>query len=102
MIPSPENVRTSHDFTGTFAIDSPESAIKEEYQDSPVIDTPESVIKEEYQDSPCCVDSLTSDQSILDTKYNMVDYDSSDSQDSDDSRLSNRLTSYQNGPRLIP
>ena len=95
VIPSPENIRNSHDFTDIFTIDSPESVRKEEYHDSLVIDTPESVIKDEYHISK----AIPSDQIITDTKYNMIAHESSDTQDSDDSRLSDRATTYRGGPR---
>ena len=95
VIPSPENIRNSHDFTDIFTIDSPESVSKEEYHDSLVIDTPESVIKDEYHISK----AIPSDQIITDTKYNMIAHESSDTQDSDDSRLSDRATTYRGGPR---
>ena len=78
VIPSPENVRSSQDFTDRFTIDSPESVSKEEYHISK---------------------AKPSDQIIKDTKYSMIAHESSDTQDSDDSRLSDRLTTYRHGPR---
>ena len=109
---SPENIRQTSDYS------------PEEY----VIDTPVSVHKEEYQVSPSMVDIKVEDQdnsqdnlSENSEHSNVIpvasvnrdkngcnitafepfdDYDTQ-SQDSDDSRLSDRATTYRAGPRPI-
>ena len=100
-----------NDLTQTYVIDTPESVHKEEYHDSPLYcDT-----KVEYQDSSCSdpkdeydvqdnSNFIPEDSINLETKskeYNVMAYEDSDTQDSDDSRLSDKITTYRSGPRPI-
>ena len=107
VITSPENVCSTNDFSETCVIDTPESIHKDEYQDSPfkfnakVEDQDSSYIDKEY-DITDNLNILSADSIISDIKskeFNTMEYDDSDSQDSDDSRLSERISTYRNGPR---